>query len=64
LESEILKVQGMATTLKFGAKKPCDDECTVLGLQADIEYADGKKASNAQGVRGPIPVMTPTKSLT
>ena len=58
MESDILNVQGMATTLKIGAKKPCDGECTVLGLNADIEYADGKPASNAQGVSGHTPIMS------
>jgi hypothetical protein len=55
LESEILNVQGMTNTFKIGAKKPCEGECTVLGLQGDIEYADGKPASNSEGVRCPLP---------
>jgi hypothetical protein len=38
----------MVNTFKVGATKPCD-ECTILGLQGDIEYADGKRANNAQG---------------
>jgi hypothetical protein len=50
-----MNVQGMVNTFKIGAKKPCDGECTVLGLQGDIEYADGSTASNSQGVCGGIP---------
>jgi hypothetical protein len=57
LESDILNVQGMATTLKVGAKKPCEGECTVLGLNADIEYADGIPASNSDGVCNPTPQL-------
>jgi hypothetical protein len=46
----------MTNTFKIGAKKPCEGECTVLGLQGDIEYADGKPASNAEGVSYSTPV--------
>lgn len=50
IESMILNVQGMSNTLKIGAKKPCDGECTMLSLFADLEYADGTAANNANGV--------------
>jgi hypothetical protein len=40
----------MSSALNIGIKKPCDKECTVLALQADLEYADGKPAGNADGV--------------
>lgn len=49
VESQLLNVQGMSNTLKIGAKKPCDKECTMLGLFADLEYADGSAASNSNG---------------
>ncbi|KAF2663348.1 hypothetical protein BT63DRAFT_461457 [Microthyrium microscopicum] len=47
--SEYMNIKGMADTFAIGAKKPCDGECTILGLVGDIEYADGKPASNSQG---------------
>jgi hypothetical protein len=40
----------MTNTFKVGAKKPCSGQCTVLGLKADLEYADGKQANNDLGV--------------
>lgn len=49
MESQVLNVQGMSNTLKIGAKKPCDNECTLLSLIADLEYADGSAANNANG---------------
>jgi len=48
-ESEFLHVQGMSNALNIGIKKPCDKACTILALQADLEYADGKPATNADG---------------
>lgn len=41
-ESQILNVQGMSNTLEIGVKKPCEKECTLLSVVADMEYADGK----------------------
>jgi hypothetical protein len=41
----------MSNALNVGIKKPCDKECTILALQADLEYADGKPATNKDGVR-------------
>lgn len=48
-ESQVLNVQGMSNTLKIGARKPCEKECTMLGLKADLEYADGSAANNSNG---------------
>jgi hypothetical protein len=50
LESEFLNERGMGNTLKLGAVKPCDGECTLLSLSAGMEYADGTLAENANGV--------------
>jgi hypothetical protein len=47
--SKMNNVQGMSDTLTVGAKKPCD-ECTILTLAADLEFADGSVANNANGV--------------
>jgi hypothetical protein len=46
--SKVLNVQGMADSLTVGVKKPCD-ECTLLTLVADLEYADGSPANNSNG---------------
>jgi hypothetical protein len=47
-QSQVLNVQGMADSLTVGVKKPCD-ECTLLTLVADLEYADGSPANNSNG---------------
>jgi hypothetical protein len=43
--SEVLKIQGVSNTLNFNVTKPCTGGCTILRLSADLEYADGKSAS-------------------
>jgi hypothetical protein len=43
--SEVLKIQGVSNTLTVNVTKPCTGGCTVLQLSADLEYADGKSAS-------------------
>jgi hypothetical protein len=48
-ESQLLNQPGVANTLKFGAKKPCDGDCLLLRLSAGIEYDDGSQADNANG---------------
>jgi hypothetical protein len=48
-QSEMMNVQGMSTSFTPSAKKPCED-CTLLTLEADLEYADGKPAANSNGV--------------
>ncbi|KAF2396917.1 hypothetical protein EJ06DRAFT_178100 [Trichodelitschia bisporula] len=49
LESMIMKVQGMGYGFKMNARKPCDDDCTILALQATLEFADGSPAENDKG---------------
>lgn len=44
------KVQGAATSFRLNIKRPCETECTILGIQADIEYADGSPANASNGV--------------
>jgi hypothetical protein len=44
-----MNVKGMTDTFNLNAKKPCDDRCTILDLFADLEFADGKAASNKDG---------------
>lgn len=41
----------MVNTFKTGVTKPCDKECTILALNGDIEFADGRGATNEDGVR-------------
>jgi len=49
LESQLLNVQGMSNTLKIGAKKPCEKDCTVLALWATLEDANGVEVGNKEG---------------
>jgi len=37
-------MEGSASNLRFGIKKPCD-ECTILRIDSGIEYADGSSAN-------------------
>jgi hypothetical protein len=46
----ILNHPGIATSLKFNIKKPCDDDCMVLHIESGLEYADGKEATMESGV--------------
>jgi hypothetical protein len=50
LESELMKVAGMSNSYTIGVKKPCEGECTVLSVMANMEYADGSSADNSNGV--------------
>lgn len=50
MESVIMNVQGMAYALQTNAKKPCEGNCTMLSVQASLEFADGKPAENEKGV--------------
>lgn len=33
-----------------GVQKPCVGDCILLGMQADLEYADGAQANNSNGM--------------
>jgi hypothetical protein len=46
----MLSHPGIATSLKFGVKKPCDEECMVLHIESGLEYADGTEATMESGV--------------
>jgi hypothetical protein len=48
--SEYMNVKGMSNKYSFGVKKPCEGECTILSVEADLEHFDGSKATNADGV--------------
>ncbi|TLD29730.1 Threonine synthase [Venturia nashicola] len=48
-ESKLLGVRGMTDTLAIRAKKPCEGECMMLSLSADLEYADGSPGNNSNG---------------
>jgi hypothetical protein len=48
----MLQQQGMTNTLSVGAKKPCEKECMILDINANLEYADGSTVpTNSTGVR-------------
>jgi hypothetical protein len=49
-ESQLLNVQGIASTLQWAAQKPCDRDCLMLALNASLEYDDGSPAENESGV--------------
>jgi hypothetical protein len=48
-ESRLLKVKGMINTMSVNSRKPCDDDCVILSLEAGIEHADGKAATTSSG---------------
>jgi len=37
-------VEGTSTSFHINVRRPCDDECMILGIQAGLEYADGTPA--------------------
>jgi len=43
-------VEGTATSFQMNVRRPCDDECMILGIKADVEYADGTIADTSTGV--------------
>jgi hypothetical protein len=43
-------VEGTATSFHMNVRRPCEDECMILGIQADLEYADGSAANVTNGV--------------
>ena len=47
----VFNTEGSASYLKYNVKKPCDDQCTILGMVADLEYADGSSANVTNDVR-------------
>jgi hypothetical protein len=48
--SEILHIRGVSNTMKFNVTKPCEGQCTILTLSADLEYEDGAAATTENGV--------------
>jgi hypothetical protein len=44
------KTQGVATNFRMNIKRPCEEECTILGIEANMEYADGTLANTTSGV--------------
>jgi hypothetical protein len=46
----MLNHPGIATSLKFNVKKPCEDDCMVLHIESGLEYADGSQATMDSGV--------------
>jgi hypothetical protein len=50
VEYNLLKVTGMTNVIQLNALKPCKDECTLLSMQASLEYDDGREVpSTASG---------------
>jgi len=45
----MLNHPGIATSLKFNIKKPCEDDCMILHIESGLEYADGKEATMESG---------------
>jgi hypothetical protein len=48
--SEVLHIRGVSNTFKFNVSKPCEGDCTILTLSADLEYEDGTAATTQNGV--------------
>jgi len=48
-ESMVLQEQGLISTTRFAAKKPCEGYCTILKMEADMEYDDGTTADTKTG---------------
>jgi hypothetical protein len=46
----ILNHPGIATSLKFNVKKPCENDCMILHIESGLEYDDGKEATMESGV--------------
>jgi hypothetical protein len=46
----VLNHPGIATSLKFNVKKPCEEDCMVLHIESGLEYDDGKEATMESGV--------------
>jgi hypothetical protein len=44
------KTQGVSTSFHMNIKRPCEEECTILGIEANMEYADGSPANTSSGV--------------
>jgi hypothetical protein len=57
IESQMLQQQGMANTIKFGARKPCQKECMILDINANLEYADGSPVPNTPDGVGDISIV-------
>jgi len=49
LESELMNVQGMSNGFDVGMPRPCEGECTILDVSADLEYANGAPANLSSG---------------
>jgi hypothetical protein len=49
IESQMLQQTGMANTIKIGARKPCQKECMILDINANLEYFDGTTVPNTPG---------------
>jgi hypothetical protein len=46
----VWNVQGVSTSFHMNVKRPCEEECTILGIEANMEYADGSAANTSSGV--------------
>jgi len=42
-------MEGISTNFKLNVRRPCDKECLILGITADLEYADGSSANTTSG---------------
>jgi hypothetical protein len=42
-------MEGISTTFRLNVKRPCEEDCMILGIEAAIEYADGSPANTSNG---------------
>jgi hypothetical protein len=50
IESEFFHTPGMGNTFLYDARKPCENECSILGFEMSLEFENGSIAENANGV--------------
>ncbi|KAF2429701.1 hypothetical protein EJ08DRAFT_697973 [Tothia fuscella] len=48
-EFRVMNVSGIANLLTLNATKPCEKECVLHGLTTDLEYDDGRLATQKTG---------------
>jgi hypothetical protein len=41
------QMEGISTAFRLNIRRPCDKTCMILGIEADLEYADGSSANTS-----------------
>jgi hypothetical protein len=48
--SDLWNTPGLSSAVVFNQKRPCDDRCSILTINSDLEYADGSPANDTNGI--------------